>query len=76
MKNLLFALWDVALEIAVCLWVDIQNAFRRFRKKKIQSFDETEVYDNPKMIDNGRKQKSKIHTTSGSNLTHGVDKDV
>lgn len=76
MKNFLFALWGASLDIAVCFWVDVQNLFRHFRKKKITSFDETDVYDNPKLIDNGRKNNAKIPTTRGGNFTRRVDERV
>lgn len=46
MKNFLLLLIDIAKDILINLYVDIQNAFRRFRKKpKPEVFDEQKVFE-------------------------------
>jgi len=46
MKDFFLFFWDIAKDILINLYVDIQNAFRRFRKKpKQEVFDEQKVFE-------------------------------
>lgn len=81
MKLNFSVLREAGAGVLASLLVDIQNAFRKFRKKKITTFEEpeyeaTELYHLPKPIDNGHKQNSKLRVASRRNIHDSVDKKL
>jgi hypothetical protein len=75
MKLFWSVLREAFLEFIVCFWVDVQNLFRRFRKKKITTFDEKDLY-NPKKINNGAGKNIKVRISGSCDLADGVDKKL